>query len=443
MTENLPVERSPAMSKSRIALLLTGRGVSYLGDALTLVALPFAVFEAGGTVTDVGFVLAASRIVRVAFVLVGGVIADRVSRRILLITTDGMQGVAQAATGLLLLTGHSTVTTILLLRVLYGIGMSFFLPTLNGIIPQLVPPEDLQRANAALSLAQNGTSMAGPLIAGVLSATVGPGWVFAIDALTFVVSIGCVAAVPVPRTRPSRKRITSDIREGWTEFIGRPWYWRTVLSHGVWQFALAPFFVLGPAIAEVHLGGSTAWGIITSGMAAGGFLGGVLLLRTKITRPVFVANLLLATAALQLLALAAHLSSWLVATVVALSSVAVVIATGAWDTAVQRLVPNAVLSRLTSYDLLFSLGLSPLGFLVAGPVTHAIGETTVLVVLAVLLTVPAILVLVDPSVRRVSAIDRSTAEPQAHAASNPLAEADPEVSSPRYLGRWQSRRRRR
>jgi hypothetical protein len=99
----------------------------------------------------------------------------------------------------------------------------------------------------------------------VLIAVFGPGWLFAGDAASFLVSLACLARLRVPaRTLPPPASFLADLAEGWHELAIRPWYWITLLAHACGNFSLAAFLVLGPVIAARSLGGASAWGLISA-----------------------------------------------------------------------------------------------------------------------------------------------------------------------------------
>lgn len=423
-------EDKSAGSDRSFRLLLTGRAVSYAGDALSLVALPFAVFDAGGNAADLGLVLAVSRIARIAFVLVGGVVADRLPRRLVLLASDSLQGLAQLGTAVVLLTGTANVTELVVLRFFYGVGMSFFLPAINGLIPQIVPASRLQRANASLSLSKNVSSVAGPAVAGVMTAAVGAGWVFGADALTFAVSVlGMFWLRTPPRAKAVRKSAVQDVRDGWNEFRRRRWFWSNVATHGVWQLAITAFYVLGPTIVAARLGGASSWGTVSAVMGLGGVVGGLVLMRLPVRRPLFFGNLAIGLSAVQLASLAGRPHLPVVIGAVFVCSVGVVVGAGLWDASVQQLVPQHLMSRMSSYDLLASGALSPLGFLLVAPIADAVGNGPVLLTAAGLLILPGVVASLDPTIRGVKRLADGSFE-------DTMASDAPRESAPADLKAW-------
>ena len=161
-------------------------------------------------------------------------------------------------------------------------------------------PARIQQANALLSLTRNALFLAGPAVAGVLVATVGPGMAFAADAVTFAVSAAFLARMRLPRAR-ARPRTTfaAELRTGWREVRGRTWVWTSIAYFSIWNLALGPLFVLGPFVAQKSLGGATSWGVIVACAGVGSLVGAAVALRLRPRRPLATGFLLFGMCALE------------------------------------------------------------------------------------------------------------------------------------------------
>jgi MFS family permease len=211
-------------------LLFLGQGVSVLGDRMVAVALAFAVLEVGGSASAVGLVLACAYLPLVGSVLIGGVVADRASRRSVMIGADLVRVVSQGTTATLLITGSAEVWTLALFAGLTGAATGFFSPASTGLLPEVVPPNELQPANALRATAVSGGEIVGPLVAGVLVAAAGAGWAIAVDAATFAVSALCLWRLRVPsRVAGTAASFLNDLRDGWDAFRARRWVWTFVV----------------------------------------------------------------------------------------------------------------------------------------------------------------------------------------------------------------------
>ena len=184
-------------------LLWLASSASTLGDRIVFVALALYVTEIGSP-TDVGLVLAAHALPLVLFVLLGGVWADRLERHRVMVATDVIRAALHGTAGGADLprrrcrSGRSSV-----IEAGFGTAEAFFNPAATGLIPQTVPEDELQQANAATSVVDNAGELVGPAIATALVLGLGAGWAFAFDALTFVVSALLLARMR-PRARGER-----------------------------------------------------------------------------------------------------------------------------------------------------------------------------------------------------------------------------------------------
>jgi MFS family permease len=383
-------------------LLWIGQTISSAGDALTQLATVFAILRIGGSVADIGYVIAIGTFTRVAFLLVGGVWADRLPRQFVMLSSDALRAAVQAVLAVLLFTGHATVWELGAGAAVLGAAQAFFGPASTGLLPELIPPNQLQQGNTLMSSAASFCSVGGPAAAGVLVAVFGPGLVFAVDAASFAVSTGMLALLRLPpRTRPTRNSFRADLTAGWHEMAIRPWYWLSLIAHALANLAVPAYFVLGPVIAARSLGGASAWGAICASWAAGAVLGGMVALRAAPKRPLVAANLALALPILPLLALVSPLATWQVSVAAALSGGGMVFVNSVWETTMQQLIPTAVLSRVDSYDWLISLVVTPIGYVAVGPLALHAGDTAVLAGAAILLGVTCGLTVLIPGIRAV------------------------------------------
>lgn len=179
-------------------LLFCGQAVSVFGDRMVAVALAFAVLEVGGSTSAVGLVLACATLPLVGSVLVGGVVADRTSRRAVMVGADLVRLASQGTTSALLIAGAAQVWTLALLAGVTGAATGFFNPASTGLLPAVVASEQLQQANGLRATAVSTGEILGPLAAGVLVAAAGAGWAIAIDAATFAISAAFLMRLRLP-----------------------------------------------------------------------------------------------------------------------------------------------------------------------------------------------------------------------------------------------------
>nr|MDQ3821697.1 MFS transporter [Actinomycetota bacterium] len=393
--------------------LFAGQSVSSIGDALVLVALPFAVFAIGGSGRDVGLVLAAGWVPMIAFVLVGGVIADRFERKRVMIASDLMRLAAHAAVAALILSGRGGVWELALLQALWGVGAAFFRPASSSITPQTVTPANLQGANALMQSSANLSFVIGPAIAGLVLALAGAGWAFAANAGTFAVSVAFLVALrPVPVAAGERRRQTfvKELREGWGEFSSRTWLWLIVVLAALFHLLVLPAYgILGAVVAEADLGGGGAWGALNAAFGLGAVAGSVVSMYLRLRRPLVVAVAGLAPYCAVLGLLADARSAAAVAVALVAAGFGLSLCSVFEMTVIQKNVPPQALSRVMAYNWLASLAPLPIGYALIGPVADAAGLRTTLTAIAIAWGIAVTALVLTPSIRRVTADDRRPA----------------------------------
>jgi hypothetical protein len=376
--------------------------ISTLGSGMAMVALAFAVLEFGGA-TDLGIVLLAREVPLVVLLLAGGVFADRLPRRTILVGTDLVKGAAQVGTAILLFSGAANVWNVALLQAVFGMSAAFSRPATTGLVREAVSDARLQEANALVGLSYSVLSIAGPAIGALIVAAGSPAWAIAVDAVTFFASAALTASMRLTATvRIASASILGDLRDGWREFIQRSWAVAMVASFGLFQLTYFPaLLVLGPLVAKAELGGATAWGTLLAMESAGADVGGMFALRLRFKRPLVASQLLVLPAGLLLAALALPLSLFGLAVISFANGIGFAVGNTLWMTALQRNVPEHALSRISSFDWLGSVALNPVGYALIGPIAAAIGTSQTLAVAAVLNIAVCVSVVLVPSVRSV------------------------------------------
>ena len=361
-------------------LLFAARAISFFGTNVVPVALAFAVLDLGDA-ADLGLVLGARTLAQIAALLAGGVLGDRLPRKLVLIGSDSASFAIQLGMGLLLVSGHAHVWQLIALQLAGGAATDFHSPATSGLVPETVPPEELQQANALMTFARFGATIGGAAAGGILVATIGSGWAIVVDGATYAASVLLVAGMRLPtRARSAATpNFLRELREGWSAFVEQRWIpigasWIALY----FLFTLAPVLVLGPAIAKADLGGSTAWATILTGEAVGAMIGALVGLRWRPSRPMVALGAIFIGASIQpaLLAVAAPVA--LIAWAAALTGFAFALGTVLFETLVQERVRPEHLSRVSAYDWFTAMCCLPLGYALAGPAGMAIGMSDVL-----------------------------------------------------------------
>lgn len=430
-----PPSRRGGTSRDRLLLrpdfrrFFLGQGVSLFGSALAPVALAFAVLDAtDGDTTDLGVVLAAHMIPLLAFLLVGGAVADRFARRTVLVWANLGSGLTQGAVAFILLTHSFSLIAVTVLELLNGVLAAFTTPALRGFVPELVEKHQIQRANALLGSVRNAAKILGPSLSGILVVAVGGGPAIAVDAATYLFAALCLGRLSRSGARPealSSSAVFRDIRAGWHVFASIRWVWivsavfcaMNLVNTGTWQI-LAPELTL-------RLSNAATWGFVLSARGVGMLLMSTLMVRIRARHLLALGQAMSALSAIPLLALGARLPApWLIAAafVAGLGSAAAQIT---WDTSLQEHVPPHALSRVASFDDLLSYVAIPLGQLSVGPLATAFGGFRVVAGAGAMYAFIALLPLAFQPVRRLTRAQPAAADP---AAEDPLAE-DPAATA--------------
>jgi MFS family permease len=392
--------RLGALEERQFRLLWLGQTTSALGDSLIFVALPFAVLQVGGGAAGLGLVLAALTLSRAIFIVVGGVWADRLPRRLVMLACDVIRAAVDVFTAIALLTGWMEPWMFVVTASIFGAATAFFVPASTGLVPHTISDGRLQQANALLGLSRSATSIFGPALSGLLVALTDPGWAYALDAVTFVISAGFLFALRLPHIElPARQRFLADLGDGAREAWSRLWLRAGFLASGVVNVGIGVFAVLGPLIAKEKLGGAAAYGVILTGGAVGGVLGGLLALRLRPRHPVPFCLIAWSLSSLPSLALLPPLPALAISAANGLFVGGIAFGNAVWETLLQREIPGERLSRVTAFDWMVSLIFMPVGQALAGPLADVVGVRAVLVAAALLVLVPCYGLLVLPAIR--------------------------------------------
>lgn len=365
------------------------------------VALAFAVLEIRDSATALGIVLAARMAPTVLFLVVGGVIADRLPRTTVLVGSNVIAGASQSVAAVLLIAGQAEIWHLVVLEAINGAAGALFYPADTSVVPQTVPAARIQEANAVLRLGTNATLILGAAAAGALVAIFNPGWAIAADALTFFAGAALVAGMRgIKAAAGAGTSFFADLREGWGEFISHRWLWTIVVQFAVMLLGFfGAFMVLGPVVAEREFSGAASWAAVLAGQSAGLLVGGVIAMRWRPDRPILVATLMVFGNALPIAALALGLPLPVIVLAALANGAGMEIFGVYWYTALHEHVAPESLSRVSAYDALGSLAIAPVGLVAAGPVSDQIGVNATLWLGVGLIVAPTALVLLVPEVR--------------------------------------------
>jgi MFS family permease len=387
-------------------LLWAGQTVSQIGDAAFVVALGWRAFTLTGKTSSLGIVLMVEALGLVATLLIGGVLADRYSRKLLLIGSDSARALVIAALAVVDASGHLTFGLLIGFVLLHGLGSGLFQPAFGGILPLLVDDPSLGSANALVGISRQAAFVVGPAIAGVVYGLAGSSAIFAVDAASFLVSAAFVAFARLrAHERGPSEGLRRELTTGFRYVVKVPWLWITIGTFSlVLLIGYAALQVLLPKVVEEEWnGGVGAYGLLFTLQGVGMVIGSVVLGQTSPTRRrgVLIYSLFVANSAFGALL---GLSPWYVGAAVLQvgRGFCIGFAITLWDTMVMQRVPRQMLSRVISMDWFGSLGLLPAGLGIWAALSGLAAPGTLIAVSSTLCTG---LFLVGLSDRRIRSVE--------------------------------------
>ncbi|CNH97924.1 MFS transporter [Yersinia vastinensis] len=382
--------------------LFFARLLTVLGNGIAPIALAFAVLDIGGSATDLGLVVAARSIFNVAFLLIGGVLADRYSRSVVLLSSSIIAALSQGVVAWLVLDGAATVMWLALLGTVNGAAAGIALPASSAMVPQTVPTRHLRQANAFIQLGIYAGTVIGASLGGILTSAVGPGWGLAIDALGFAAAAPLYMLIRIDSTKPSESHtnILQDLRDGWQEFISRAWVWAIVAQFTIVNAAFSGVvMVLGPIVADASFG-RTGWGMIVATQSLGLIAGSFIALRWRPRRDLFIGVMLIALCAIPIALLSMISSTPILMGAFFIAGVGFGQFGVVWAHSLQTHIPPERLARVYAYDAMGSFVAIPLGEIAAGPLAMHYGTSTVLFVSAIAVVIATVAASFTPAIRQ-------------------------------------------
>jgi MFS transporter, DHA3 family, tetracycline resistance protein len=374
-----------------------------IGDGIFTVTLAVETLHLDPRPLPLSIVLAARLLPTILLILFGGVLVDRMPRRMAMLFSDATRGLAVAVIAVLVWTNQASLWQLIVMAAIFGAADALFYPASTAVVSDLLPRELFVQGNALNRLSRRAAmSFAGPALGGVVVGALGTAWGFAFDALSFLISAGSLLAIRArPRPAQSGGSLVADAIEGLRYVRSQPWLWATLVTAAIGNFAaFSPLAVLVPLLVRRVLNqGALALGLVFASGGLGGIVSALLLARIGAPRRRITTMWLswsMSGASIILIGLAPQV--WLVALAEFLVLAVLEYGSVLWYALMQDLVPTNLLGRASSVDWLVSLCLSPLGVLAAGFVAGAIGTRNTIVAGGVVAAL-GILVLLVPGVR--------------------------------------------
>ncbi|WP_033343276.1 MFS transporter [Catenuloplanes japonicus] len=376
----------PAPLRNRgFRLLFSAEAISVFGDAFHAVALPWLIYQLGGGARELGLIVGAYGVLRLAGTPLGGMLADRVGPRTVMFAADTGRAVLTAAIVVLAAADRPSFVLLGVLVAGVGLGTGLFQPAAYAITPTLLPAEQLRAGNALHSAAAFGAGLAGPALAGVLVATLSPAVAFGIDAATFLVSAACLfgirSATPVSSSADAPRATI------WTVLRSSRLLRTVLVVTAIANLTVAGLVRVGlPEFATDLGGGASTLGWLLAAFTAGSLAGG--LFSTGLTtvdhlgRTAMLSGLVMAgmLAVIPFVGHAGALAALAVAGVGSSVTNIMII------TLVQQDTARHLLGRVMSLIMLAALGLFPLSTIIAGFVAEAANVTVLFLATGVTLS---------------------------------------------------------
>jgi DHA3 family tetracycline resistance protein-like MFS transporter len=389
-------------------LLVTGQTISNFGDGVALVALTLLVLDTTHSVTKLAWFAAARMTPLVVFLLIGGAIVDRYSRRVLLIISDVARAVLTGALVFMIASGLLRFWELIIFAILFGCFDAVFYPAISALTPEIVPVDLLPAMNAVRPLANNLVgNMIGPAVGGILAA-LSTSLAIGVDCATFVVSAAALLlmkATPRP-IRNEDNSMLDDIKEGVHYVRQTRWLWTTLLGVSlVNAFLFVPMFVLIPYFLRHNL--HLAKDYVGFAVAASGVAGAIgALVAANLPTPKRRVRMMwtywtIGTLAALVMGIATNF--WEVIILPIVASPMMIFGNVIWESMMQSEVPRELLGRASSVDWFVSLGIGPLGLVIAGEIANYIGVRMYFVVFCVICVIPGLYILKSKRINEIDA----------------------------------------
>ncbi|WP_342526787.1 MFS transporter [Chryseomicrobium sp. FSL W7-1435] len=390
------------------SLLWTGQSISMFGLAIYITCLPFLVFRAGGSATELGLAHTFFIIPQLIFLLVSGVFVDRWPKKKILVISYFLRGLAVSGIAVLLLTDNLQLIHVYLLTGFLGLISTLYRPAVRGITPQIVDKTQLLSANSLRAISQQVSDMIGPVVGGFLVAAIGLYIAYTVNAITFLLSALFVSLIAIRSTKkktedtPTEKTtFWKDFTQGWSAIKKRPWLGASILIGSLSNIGIAAFdVIILPVYADNSFNGVQTYGIFLAAMAIGALICATLIGRLeRISKRGILYYLFMALSGLFILGISFTpplLVSLLLLAAIGFCLTAFIII---WDSATQELIEEEVLGRVVSFQMFGGLLLLPVGYSIFGFSLDKLGTTLSMSIAGVSIILVAALGLKNKKIR--------------------------------------------
>jgi MFS family permease len=421
--------------RGQYRLLASAVTMSLFASGVWMIALVWQIIALGGGPTELSFVAAAAAGGTLITSLLGGVLADRIPQRRILLAVAGARTVAVGVVAFLAVVGWLDLLPLVAMSLLIGLGNGFTYPAYSALLPAILPPEDLMAANGVEGMLRPTIlQAAGPAVASTIIAASSPGAalvaVFLLEAVG-VAFLLVLRPVPLRRDRSAEpehpvRATLIDLRDGFVDMVRTPWLLATLLfASVVILLIMGPIEVLIPFVVKDQAGGGPGQhAMVMAAYGVGGAIGSLGMAAFRMPRRYLtIMNLFWGVGCLPLAVVGFATNVWLIAVAVFVLGICFSAPMVIWGTLLQRRVPPHMLGRVSSLDFFVSLVFMPLSMALVGPVSAGIGLGTTFVIAGLLPTAFAVLAIVLARMRRDELENPLDIKPEKTEESSPLASA--------------------
>jgi MFS transporter, DHA3 family, tetracycline resistance protein len=374
-------------------LLIAAVSLSIFAEGMWAVVMALQVIELSNDPTSLSLVATCLGTGLVAFVLVGGIAADRINQRTIIIAVETVNVIAVSAIAILGLLGALQIWHMAVAAAVLGIAAAFFFPAYSAILPRILPAEQLLAANGVEGVVRPVFQRAiGPAVAGVVVGATFPSLgavvVTVLFAIGLLLLVATKPAVRTPVHQPDRERphVLRDLRDGFVFMLHTPWLLWTLLFASLFVLVvLGPIEVLLPFIAKQRFeDGARMFGFILAFFGAGSALGALTVSSGRLPRRYLTVMLTMWSVGSIPLVVFGFTSSF---ALMAGATFIIGFTDGAgmviWGTLLQRRVPTEMLGRVSSLDFFVSLAFMPVSFAIVGPLSKVVSMQTIFLVASI------------------------------------------------------------
>jgi MFS family permease len=373
-------------------VLISALAISIFGSGMWAVAMVYQVIHLGGGPLELSMVAAAGSVGLVAFLLAGGIAADRIPQRRLIIAVEGANLAVIAAISGLAMAGWLQLWHLAVGAFVLGVGAAFFFPAYSAILPRILPAEDLLAANGVEgSMRPVLQQAAGPAVAGIVVAALSPSHAVTAVAVCHLAAFiilnflgehalaapvnGAEDGTPAAGAERGKSSFHQDLHEGVSYTLRTPWLLWTLLWACISVlFLIGPIEVLLPFVVRDQLDGdSRMFGFLLAVMGVGAALGSLLTASLRLPRRYLTVMMVSwGAGSLPVAAVGIMDSFWVLAAALFIWGVTGSVGMVIWGTLLQRRVPPHLLGRVSSLDFFVSLALMPVSMALAGPAAEVL-----------------------------------------------------------------------